>query len=618
MAQILLKSYWFLENAGTPSFPSYYYVQRLYEFNTETRTVAVRDDTNSPQPSDPTNEGYSRPTNQAFFSECLPETYTKRSYYHDGNGGFVSNDTLNSSDCGYVPAEPVYGCTNPEASNYDPTATVDNGSCILPERLTVDALPDLAVVGNPITATLHAAATGQEPKKAEAVLTLGAVGYATQLTVDGQLFTFSLAPQMGQFYDADTLAQAFFDNEYVSSRYTIGQPGEGQVKLTAIKEGSAFTPSITVNEETITVAITAGVDALRSQTKKAWGCYLEVWGCAGSYGTPVGKEGAELLERSELLYAPGNSYAFDVASVLRLHTGHALFSEADRLKPYFLRYGEVYSSDGLALRRRYPVGESPVLWALEGALPLYALNDLAAPRLLNRQTLAQAPLHGGAYAEALYVLAATGAELTLEASFRYYDGSVVEEVVSSVATVGGVQRLALQAVFTRAYALSATKKVTGCTVTVKIAMGAAATVLGSLPYHFPPATGRERCLVFLTSLSAYETVWVQGYTEPAMRRSPQLYRSGVPFNATTSSRNSRVQRVELSPSERLHTGLLTRESFDFLLAELAPSPEVYLYENGTYTACQLTDMDPAADVLAEEYSLSLTLEPGLTHNPISN
>ena len=35
---------------------------------------------------------------------------------------------IDDGNCTY----PIYGCTNPTASNYEPTATVDDGTCILP------------------------------------------------------------------------------------------------------------------------------------------------------------------------------------------------------------------------------------------------------------------------------------------------------------------------------------------------------------------------------------------------------------------------------------------------------------------------------------------------------
>lgn len=40
----------------------------------------------------------------------------------------------NSTACGYTapPAEEVLGCTNPEASNYNPNATKDDGTCVFP------------------------------------------------------------------------------------------------------------------------------------------------------------------------------------------------------------------------------------------------------------------------------------------------------------------------------------------------------------------------------------------------------------------------------------------------------------------------------------------------------
>lgn len=51
------------------------------------------------------------------------------SFGSGGISGLTSNVTLNL-DIDEV--EPTFGCTDPTADNYDPTATIDNGSCVFP------------------------------------------------------------------------------------------------------------------------------------------------------------------------------------------------------------------------------------------------------------------------------------------------------------------------------------------------------------------------------------------------------------------------------------------------------------------------------------------------------
>jgi hypothetical protein len=58
-----------------------------------------------------------------------PGDYILQMYHVFASGGTCKYEHKMSILCGVTPAL-IYGCTNPSASNYNPLATVDNGSCI--------------------------------------------------------------------------------------------------------------------------------------------------------------------------------------------------------------------------------------------------------------------------------------------------------------------------------------------------------------------------------------------------------------------------------------------------------------------------------------------------------
>ena len=61
------------------------------------------------------------------------------------NGGFISNNA-------YRGPAPVYGCTNPNAINYNPGADLDNGTCIVVNpQLNLDATPNPIIKGQSLT-----------------------------------------------------------------------------------------------------------------------------------------------------------------------------------------------------------------------------------------------------------------------------------------------------------------------------------------------------------------------------------------------------------------------------------------------------------------------------------
>lgn len=74
--------------------------------------------------------------------------YDKYQVVADGNGGERQGALVeaNSADCGYIPP-PVYGCTDPDATNYDPNADTDDGTCTYPSPVFY---PVGGVLPNPI------------------------------------------------------------------------------------------------------------------------------------------------------------------------------------------------------------------------------------------------------------------------------------------------------------------------------------------------------------------------------------------------------------------------------------------------------------------------------------
>ena len=124
-----------------------YYLVDTYEFDTKTLGVVYRDGSQNAPYDRYTGEGGSDPIPEDYslegeiFGYCLPGTSTYRAYLHEG-GGLVSapQDTPNSPHCGVplpdpepdpdpAPA-PVGGCRDPDATNYDPAATFDDGTCV--------------------------------------------------------------------------------------------------------------------------------------------------------------------------------------------------------------------------------------------------------------------------------------------------------------------------------------------------------------------------------------------------------------------------------------------------------------------------------------------------------
>lgn len=583
------------------------------------------------------------PTDVEFFDDC--QGTTRRGYFHNGNGTFRIEEEANSSACGYqappvagtllrhecrnaagqtgqpdsvdryrisangaggevatlvqansptcgyeAPA-PVPGCTDPEAQNYDELATEDNGTCTYVPRLDVQGPARLAAVGLPLLFTLASAPTGRTAAPARLLLTVG-IGLlaGTVLKVNGESFTAVAAnPGPGQFSSGITLATALAGSVTLSARYRITQPAPDQVLLVALAPGSQLTPMATVSDEDggLVLELTEGVDALRSQTKTEWGCYAEIWAVPGAVwgGAEPDLSEAYFVDRLEQLYQASNAYVFDLAPALLPLVGYSRETSTDRLVAYFVRYGELYQPTGEMLRRRFVVADTPLRWGLESAVPVPPLASVLA--LSAPMPGWVVPVGQPTYTEQLYVLAPAGAAIELRLATRTVTG-VLSTRTRNVVAGGGVHVLALSDVLSQlpAAALRST-----CTVFVD-----EVPVLATTLEHAPAAGA----LVLLSRRGAYETVWLQGLSDPAPKRQVLTYAAG---------RSQAVRRVNLTAGRKLATGLLSRTALDWLCDELATSPRVLLLDAGQLTPMVLTGFSPDYNEPENRYSLTCEVEP---------
>lgn len=74
------------------------------------------------------------------FSGLPPGSYT--AYVLD-NDGCISSQAFTIA--AYVPPAPILGCTNPAATNYNPSATEDDGTCVFPEPPVFDVMQPITI-----------------------------------------------------------------------------------------------------------------------------------------------------------------------------------------------------------------------------------------------------------------------------------------------------------------------------------------------------------------------------------------------------------------------------------------------------------------------------------------
>lgn len=483
------------------------------------------------------------------------------------------------------PPPAVRGCTDPDADNYDPLATLDNGSCAYSVRVTMATdLPELAPLGVPLrVAFASAAVVGAVAAPATALLELANLGAAigVQVRVNGYLFSSGPVIVPGRFRDAASLVAALRAQPVLAASYTFSQPSPTQVLVTARTPGLPGTPTVTTsNAALLSVASTPAVAGLHSERRLRWGCYVEVWaGCGNVFGGPLDKKTAVLAQRLPLDYRPDNRYEFDIASALRQFTGHAYpladGSCPDRLVSYFLRYGEEYADSPTDLRRPRSTYESPIAWGLEAMTVPAPVGGLRV--LSSRPSPWQVAL--GDRLPVAVLAAPSDARLVLRSRLATTRATTDAQLVRPVAT----------GVVTQGNALAAPAG----TLAGELRIGGA--VLAALTFG-----AKGPLLTFVNLEGGTDSVRFGGLPDENSKRSASTYTNGA---------GPQTVAAELAMPTRLYSGRLDRATWDWLRRELGTSPTAWLDTPAGALPVTITDVVPDSDLVKGEYFLAVDYSP---------
>jgi len=478
--------------------------------------------------------------------------------------------------------EAVYvdGCTDPEADNYDPSATRNNGSCVYSPRLSMEVLPELVANGAPVLVTLLSAPLGRVmPAPARVLLYVqSSIAEGTTVTVNGSTFAAGSLTGADRFTDAATLCEVMQLDPVLAAGYTITQPSGNTVQLVALVEGRAGNLVLTTSDAAaISWDIVDGVNRYRSQLREAWGCYVEVWcGCGSDFGGTTQKSTAVRAARFETRYRTDNRYTFDIADALRAYTAHRLAlapgQVADRMVSYFVRFGEIYADFEGGLRRVRNSYESSVLWALEAVeVPAELVPGV---RVLSTQPQRRV----GPSINYLPLLVSKVALPTLQVQVTETNaaGGSATSTRTPMASVsaGGAQVVAL--------ALAAD--------TVRAVVRLGGVVLFTQQAQRPGA----KLLRFANRQGGIDAYAFEGVAERGNKRTAATY--GSPTGEAVAS-------VEVGRPQRLYSTLLDRETYEWLCTELASTPSAWL----SSTPVTISDFDTSADELKNEFTVAVEL-----------
>jgi len=527
----------------------------------------------------------------------LPEyDYTRIGVPPGGYGCFVydaSPDKLPGFGFDFIvnaPPSLVYGCTDPDADNYDPAATADNGSCSYTPHLVAADLPELAPLGVPLWASVSATPiNGNVPTYAAVLIDLsqlvGRAGVA--VLVDGNRFVSGPLIAPNRYTDAASLLVALQGLPTLTAAYALSQPMPDQVLVQARTFGLPGAPTVSTTQPgVVTLTATAGVPELYSQRRPQWGCYVEVWaGCGSLYGGAVDKKTATLAQRLVLPYREDNAYQVDVAPALRGFTGHAYplgdGTCPDRLVSYFLRFGEEFADTATGLRRVRSTYETPVVWGLEAMEVPAAVGNV---RLLSSRPQPWRLVPGRRAVAAALTSAPT---LDSIAQYRLATSRTTTRDQLRAGAAQQVRTLAATWALTVAGALSGELRAAPA--------GVAEVVLARFEVQ---AQGVG--VTFVNREGGGDTVYFLGNNEEGDKRTAATF---------TGSGGPATLSAEFQAGTKLYSGLLDFATWHWLRTQLSTTPAVWLETDTGPVRVLLADVATEADTQKGEYSLAVTLNP---------
>ena len=460
--------------------------------------------------------------------------------------------------------------------------------------------------GLPILLTLASEEVG-DAEYASAFFSLDNYVAGDTITFNGVTFTAVVGPELGycEFVEAFSAVLDISDTT-LAEDYTVTENG-----ITAKRPGPAW--NLQIATSATPPADYPATPNLRNQQdpRVSWGAYVELY----AYPLPTDRDypvdpadevRAELLARLELPYGESNAYTFDLAAWV-----NAVVESPGRCVAWFCRYGEKYATPSNVYRRRYEVGRWPVTgmaWAFAAALPIAPYTDPREPVWLTSYA-GPRPLYipeaGSTYVALSTVRDAGTTQVSRIAHLADGTNQTFANLDYTL-PVGRVFDVSGQLLFTA-----------GVTGGVPAFRGLRLAVVDVMSGESGPSLLFEVCetplpywLQFRNRLGGLET-WGFASAEPTQKRTLATYQ---PADGTIQTR-----RVDLTQSTRLTSGLLTRDAFDFLCAELATSPDVLAITapDTDGPAVNITDFDPKTDVLNEEYSIALTIEPRTSFTPLT-
>lgn len=507
---------------------------------------------------------------------------------------------------------PISGCMDPRSDTYNPDAVEsDHSACTYSQGVTLATpLSELAANGRPVLITLNSVEiAGNVPALADAFISLEALtGQAVELAVNGYVLVAGGGLLPNSFNDAASLAEALNTIQPLAANYLIRQSQDEEVRITAREIGSAYSLTITSsNPAAVSAIVLPAVNQYRSQLRERWGCFVEIWvgtpGTSGvtfldtydsvyrsTYGRAVSSPGAGqpvLAQRLEMNYRNDNTYTFDIAPALRLFTGHAYPQPngecPDRLRSYYLRFGELYALPG-GVRRQQSVYLSPVASTIDAV-------ELPATFFNNCYLLSSRPWPWRSYnASAMPTLLLGSLSGTDEFATRMlrtlYDGGG-NVLAGANVREGRVTRLRVDD-STFAGCLSGDVRVE-LTADEEFSV-ASLDLLQSEGHPLTIANGQ----------GGFDTVIFEGIREEITKRSSANY--ATPTGSATRS-------AQVPESFRLNSGLLTRAEWLWLRRELGNSPTTWLETPEGPQQVTITAYTPEADELLGIYTVSIDCEP---------